>query len=55
MLQGATPPPPGPPPVAGSGKGRGGASGDGANRVMVQFDICYMDPDFQNLVDDPTT
>ena len=35
--------------------GKGGAGGDAANRIAVQFGICYMDPDFQNLVDDPTT
>ena len=43
------------PAPAGSGKGKGGAGGDAANKVAVQFGICYMDPDFMNLVDDPTT
>ena len=56
----APPPPPPYAPTSGGkgGKGRGGkggAGGDAANRIAVQFGICYMDPDFQNLVDDPTT
>ena len=28
-----------------------GAAGDSSNKVAVQFGVCYMDPDFQNLVD----
>jgi hypothetical protein len=50
LLQGAAGPAPPP-----AGKGRGGAGGDASNKVAVQFGICYMDPDFMNLVDDPTT
>ena len=39
----------------GASSSDGGAGGDAANRVAVQFGICYMDPDFQDIVDDPAT
>lgn len=47
LLQVAPPPAP--------GKGAGGAGGDASNKVAVQFGVCYLDPDFMNLVDDPNT
>jgi hypothetical protein len=45
----------GPTPAPTTSKGKGGAGGDASNKIAVQFGICYMDPDFHNLVDDPTT